>query len=280
MARSVEQLVAEQTFLLQATGRKPPRKRKGKVPPVRPSALAATAYLADIIRQALEPARQLVEERVFAAVRALVQDAVRADAPEDFARVIEAVRLEYARIVDRDTLKEVARGAAANTYKTNRAAAARQFKAILGLDILGADPNLADLTEAFVADNVGLIKTISSRYFDEIEQLVLRQRRAGVRSTAIIQEIQERYDVSRSRAKLIARDQTNKLNGQTTKARQEQLGIEGYIWRTSKDERVRSEHAAREGNFYRWDDPPEGGHPGEPIQCRCTAEPVIPGITD
>ena len=45
-----------------------------------------------------------------------------------------------------------------------------------------------------------------------------------------------------------------------------------YIWRTVGDNRVRSEHAVRDGKTFSWDNPPDGGHPGEAPNCRCTAE--------
>ncbi|MBD3661803.1 MAG: minor capsid protein, partial [Arenibacter algicola] len=47
-----------------------------------------------------------------------------------------------------------------------------------------------------------------------------------------------------------------------------------YIWRTRGDGKVRSSHADRDGKVFSWDDPPEGGHPGEAPNCRCRAEPV------
>ena len=47
-----------------------------------------------------------------------------------------------------------------------------------------------------------------------------------------------------------------------------------YIWHTVGDNRVRSSHAARDGQEFDWEDPPEGGHPGEAPGCRCTAEDV------
>jgi SPP1 gp7 family putative phage head morphogenesis protein len=90
-------------------------------------------------------------------------------------------------------------------------------------------------------------------------------------------ELEQRYDVSQSRAALISRDQTNKFNGELNKARQTSLGIDGYTWRTSEDERVRPSHQAINGNHYAWEGepaPPEG-HPGHPIQCRCQAEPDV-----
>ena len=47
-----------------------------------------------------------------------------------------------------------------------------------------------------------------------------------------------------------------------------------YIWRTRWDDKVRSEHARRDGEVFSWDNPPSGGHPGEDHNCRCWAEPV------
>jgi len=47
-----------------------------------------------------------------------------------------------------------------------------------------------------------------------------------------------------------------------------------YIWRTVGDSKVRSAHADRNGKTFSWDDPPEGGHPGEAPNCRCRAEDV------
>jgi len=44
-----------------------------------------------------------------------------------------------------------------------------------------------------------------------------------------------------------------------------------YIWRTRGDSKVRSEHAERDGKVFEWDNPPEGGHPGEAPNCRCRA---------
>ncbi len=49
-----------------------------------------------------------------------------------------------------------------------------------------------------------------------------------------------------------------------------------YIWRTVGDEKVRGNHRAREGQSFSWEDPPEGGHPGEDYNCRCWTEPIVP----
>lgn len=56
--------------------------------------------------------------------------------------------------------------------------------------------------------------------------------------------------------------------------RQDEAGR--YLWRTVADDKVRGEHAAREGRIYAWNDPLEGDHPGDDYNCRCWAEPLNP----
>jgi len=265
--------------------------RRRRVPQINVPRMIQADYYLRILRL-LKKAKELVDRDVHQAILSLVaerQDTLRTDGPEDFSRVIDGIRLEYGRIVDRGTLEDVAEGAAASVLNTNRRLSSEQFRAILGVDVLAGDPPLAMAMQVFTIENVGLIKTISSRYFDEVESTVFRNWRAGRRPSEIEAEIAGRYDVSKGRARVIARDQTNKLNGQLNQARQNNLGIQSYRWRNAGDERVRGNpgglypdaepsHWSREGKVYRWDEPPEDGHPGEPIQCRCWPEPIIPGV--
>ena len=89
-----------------------------------------------------------------------------------------------------------------------------------------------------------------------------------------------RLKAAQNRANLIARDQINKLNGQVNAIRQQNVGITHYIWRTADDDRVRPTHNARDDKKFAWDKPPSDGHPGEPINCRCYAEPVFDNLLD
>lgn len=131
------------------------------------------------------------------------------------------------------------------------------------------------LNAAFVKENVSLIKSIDSRYFDDIAKMVQESVAKGQSKDELARQMQQRFNVSKSRADLIARDQTAKHNGNITQSRQADLGITKYEWSTSEDERVREEHADRNGDIFEWAKPPPDGHPGEPIQCRCVALPVI-----
>lgn len=57
-------------------------------------------------------------------------------------------------------------------------------------------------------------------------------------------------------------------------ALQAAIGIDFYTWQTRRDAQVRDSHAERDGKVFRWDTPPEGGHPGEAYNCRCYARPL------
>jgi SPP1 gp7 family putative phage head morphogenesis protein len=180
-----------------------------------------------------------------------------------------------------DRLTDLARKYAERTSDFQRTQLAGQIRSQLGIDPVIAEPGLAQRVKDFTAENVALIKSIPQQMFDQIEQKVISGIRNGERHEEIAKQIQERFAVSESRAKLIARDQTLKFYGELNRARQQAMGVSRYVWRTSNDQRVRDAHGEFDGNTYSWDDPPgdgsaeEGTHPGTAINCRCSAEPVL-----
>lgn len=127
--------------------------------------------------------------------------------------------------------------------------------------------------------NLKLIKSLQATQVDQLRDVMKTATEQGWHRARLREEIEKRFEVSRSHADLIARDQTLKLNSALTQARHTALGIEEYEWSTSNDERVREEHAALDGKRFRWDDPPEVDgervHPGEAVQCRCVAAAVL-----
>lgn len=125
--------------------------------------------------------------------------------------------------------------------------------------------------------NVELIQSIPEQYFDRIRADVTEAFATGQPWASVTARIQEIGDITENRAKLIARDQTSKMNAAFNGVRQRELGIEKYEWQTAGDERVRDSHDAVDGQVFRWDSPPsvdgETVHPGEAINCRCVAAP-------
>lgn len=217
-------------------------------------------------------------ERILDKLRPSLDERARADsAAEDLAqilRVIERVRRLPALQSEHPTEADLLAIAA----KADRHVAAEIARTI-ALDVTQGG-KLTALYEAWAAENAALITSIPGTYLDQVADIAKKAVSEGTLTRDIARQIESRYGVTQSRAKLIARDQIGKLNGQLTQQRQTSLGIEEFVWSTSRDERVRPSHQALEGRTFRWDDPPvvdgERATPGSPIQCRCVARPVIP----
>lgn len=146
-----------------------------------------------------------------------------------------------------------------------------------------------DILDKWVDENVSLIKTIPAETLGDMRKIIKDGFLGGKSTTSIMKEIQDRYNSKKYRARLIARDQIGKLNAAVTEAQQRDAGIEEYIWCDCGDNRVRDCHRELNGHKFRWDDPPEMWymtkkgkvmtgrrcHPGQDIQCRCRAKPVL-----
>ena len=148
---------------------------------------------------------------------------------------------------------------------------------VIGVDIVRTDKHLQRELPKWTATNTALIRRnggLGDKTCDEIGAVVRAGFAAGTRHETIARDIEQRLGVAKSRAVLIARDQTNKLNGQLSADRQIDAGVTHYVWSSARDERVRPTHIALEGQVIAWSDPPPEGHPGAPIQCRCVAVPT------
>lgn len=138
--------------------------------------------------------------------------------------------------------------------------------------------------DAFRRTNLAKIKSLAADQVEVFRGILEEAEREGWRVEKIRKEVQGRFDVSRSKADLLARDQVLKLNANVTQARQTEAGIVEYVWSSSSDERVREMHDELDGTIQRWDDPPvtneEGdtNHPGGDYQCRCVAIPILPPL--
>lgn len=201
-------------------------------------------------------------------------------ASDDLQQIIGGIRVEFGRVLPQDEVKRLAKFRAKNVSDFNRAQQDKVFKTVLDVDVFHSEPYLEPQFESFAVENVRLISSVEDDLLDQIQGLVTRAFQTGSSIKDLSSDIRDRFDVANSRADLIARDQIGKLNGQLSEIRQNNLGVRRFVWRTALDERVRPEHALREGEVYDWDDPPDGEIPGYPINCRCIAEPVIEDLLD
>ncbi len=158
----------------------------------------------------------------------------------------------------------------------------RAIRESVGVDlreVLAGDTRIATELDLAIATNVDLIKSIPVQHFARLRTEIAESLKNGIRWESLAKTIQLVGDVTESRARLIARDQTGKMNSDFNRVRQRSVGIDRYIWSTAQDERVRKSHAFLNDKTFRWDQPPEvdgqPSHPGQPINCRCVPIPVF-----
>lgn len=163
----------------------------------------------------------------------------------------------------------------------------------LGVDFTAVfdDKIVYDAADFMALEASHLIKKIPEEYFNQVQEAVLQnyQQLPLPEGRSLTEQIQHIYGVSKARAFIIARDQTSKINAAVTQARNEEVGIEEYIWRTAGDIRVvgtpgglypkgnsvHGNHFERNRQVFKWSDPPPDGHPGYAINCRCFPVPVV-----
>jgi SPP1 gp7 family putative phage head morphogenesis protein len=158
----------------------------------------------------------------------------------------------------------------------NRKQLAKINESMFGIDLFLDEPYLEDQLKLFSKQNADLITDIVDHELDQVAEVVERGLQEGSRFTTVATEISKTFGIDARRARTIARDQTAKLNASLTRLRQEEIGVEEYVWKSSNDERVRPTHRANAGKTFRWDTPPPiTGHPGHDVNCRCIASPVL-----
>jgi len=152
----------------------------------------------------------------------------------------------------------------------------------LGVSFVAPELWKSDLAKGFLSENIQLIKNMDATMISQIKQKLHRGFRAGLSWEEIAKDIQDTFRITKNRAKLIARDQIGKLNGDLTRLRQTGIGVKNYFWRTQLDDRVRDpKHTSKEGRKFSWKKAPaDTGHPGHDIRCRCWAEPDFSPILE
>lgn len=234
-----------------------------------------TKAMREDIRKELIPALQAMENQYAADGYA-----------DQLTQVIARLSLKYSNLTTL-AAKPVSQKMVGSIAGKNEKAFNELVNKAIGVDLTAviADEGLADFLEAQVNKNVALIKSIPDEYFKSIETIVMNGTANGLRWEEMARQIGGVKDISsvngklQNRIKLIARNETSNINASINKRRQENLDIKEFKWVTSSDERVRESHAKLNGKIFSWDDLPTVDgvktSPGQPINCRCIAVPVI-----
>ena len=142
---------------------------------------------------------------------------------------------------------------------------------------------LVPVVQASVAENVGLIRSISSDYMQKVEGAVMRSITTGNGLEDLIPSLEKLDGMTKRRAENIAYDQTRKVYNNVNKARMQAVGVKKFEWlHTGGSQHPRKDHIALSGKVFSFDNLPvidprtgERGIPGQAPNCRCRMVPVI-----
>ena len=144
-------------------------------------------------------------------------------------------------------------------------------------------PVMRDAMNATIAENVSLIKSIPQQYLTQVEGTIMRGFTAGRDLKAITDELSDHYGVSKRRAAIIARDQSNRLTATVTQARRVELGLFEAEWVHSHAGKVPRPSHVQAGKDKAKFDVRKGllldGQwllPGQAINCRCSSRTILP----
>lgn len=195
--------------------------------------------------------------------------------------LVTTARQRLTSLIHPSKVETIARNFAAQTSRAGKQQLQRQARAALGIDISTMDKTVPTLINHFASENVSLIESLGNNQLDTISKMVTRAFTSGTRHEELADDIEERFGMTERHARMIARDQIGKLAGQLNAARHQEIGCQGFTWNTVGDERVREEHDAIDGESFDYPDGAPGeGLPGEPVCCRCSADPDFSAILD
>lgn len=220
---------------------------------------------------------------------------LKSDLPEEILKAVNLSEIKFLKTQDRISraLERISPQRIADKFKANYFFDSSIFKMEKKIEDtlknLTVVPKLTDKQRALIAkdynNNMKLyIKDWTEREIKSLREKMLDKTFAGMRHEEIARTIQRSYGVSKSKAKFLARQESNLLLSKFRESRYEKAGVKKYVWTTvvgSKDHPVRPEHAKLNGKVFSFDKPPivnkngDRKNPGEDYNCRCVARPVL-----
>jgi SPP1 gp7 family putative phage head morphogenesis protein len=147
----------------------------------------------------------------------------------------------------------------------------------LGIDISKKESfkGERDYVTSRVNTNTTQIKNLKDTYIEQLNTILFNAYEQGTPLRQLTKDIEKQFDVSKNKAKLIARNETKNTNTQMNKKQALELGFDQAVWLTSDDVRVRHQHDKHKNKTYTIGvglDDGKGGkeEPGDAINCRCS----------
>jgi SPP1 gp7 family putative phage head morphogenesis protein len=222
-------------------------------------------------------------------------DAIRNDdIVDDLERYVQAINaaisIETAKIIPTLTqhfkaVKQFTQRSFANSLS---ALGARPSTELIDLRVAIPTIDIELLKKMWIRKNTQLITSISEESLAKVRDLVYEAIRSGESLPSLALKLNKIFELTKKRAKIIARDQIGKLKSDLSRHNDLTHGFTLYEWSTCKDDAVRSSHRVLQGKICSWSDPTIyknkitdkwkkrksiGGtlqHVGADILCRCT----------
>lgn len=138
-----------------------------------------------------------------------------------------------------------------------------------------------------ILKNAKLIKTLPITLSKELTNFIGTKTFEGIRPEEIAVTLEGKiFQYTHAKANTIARTESSKAMTALTEARSKDVGVYWYVWKSSKDQRVRNAHKHMQDVLVRFDDPPSPEalvgekdvgkyNAGNIYNCRCFPRPLI-----
>lgn len=163
----------------------------------------------------------------------------------------------------------------------------KQLGKTLTAQSVGVPADLTESTRAEIAERYTenmelLIKDFAKSRIPALREKIQQNVFDGARTDKLVKIIQAEQGMSKRKATFLAEQESSLLVSKYRESRYKAIGSKRYVWKTSRDVRVRHDHAELNNKIFSWDDPPitnkatgERNNPGEDFGCRCVARPIV-----
>jgi len=187
MPANIVELIKYRREVIKFSGKRLPRRRK---PPIalHPRAIEMGYYKA--ILELIQPMFATIKEQLFPMIPGIIaayEQDTRIDAStsirtDSYGTIITQIfdDIEVGVVLSADDIEGLSDRFARRTASFNKVQVDKQFKSVLGLEVIRAERWLEPQVSAFVERNVSLIKTIGSDHLKKVDQMVRHAVESGV----------------------------------------------------------------------------------------------------
>lgn len=141
---------------------------------------------------------------------------------------------------------------------------------------------VADVRETLTENLTLSVKTFTDDEVKTLRQIAEQNWERGGRVDRLEEAIERRFEVTKRKARFLARQETSMVASEFARARAESIGSTDYVWHTRHDYKVRHDHQELNGKTFAWSEPPivdqargRRANPGMDYGCRCVARAIL-----